>query len=81
MGMLTSPCPTMFQMLSDAYNTNHPPLHNSLHMHMFQCNMASQVLDNMLQLTVEDDGKGYDLGNVTSEGIGLGNIKHRVDYF
>lgn len=36
--------------------------------------------DNLLQITVEDDGKGFDKNNVESQGIGLSNIKSRVDY-
>lgn len=45
-----------------------------------EINVQLSMLDNMLQLTVEDDGKGYDPENTASEGIGLGNIKYRVDY-
>ena len=45
-----------------------------------EINVQLSMLDNMLQLTVEDDGKGYDLDNITSEGIGIGNIRYRVDY-
>lgn len=39
----------------------------------------SNVEDN-LQLTVEDDGKGFDPKNVESDGIGMQNVKSRVDY-
>ena len=45
-----------------------------------EINVQLSMLDNMLQLTVEDDGKGYDSENIKSEGIGLSNIKYRVDY-
>ncbi|KPM32784.1 Histidine kinase [Croceitalea dokdonensis DOKDO 023] len=36
--------------------------------------------ENIIQVTVEDDGKGYDLNNVDSKGIGLNNIDSRIDY-
>ncbi len=39
----------------------------------------SNVEEN-LQLTVEDDGKGFDVDNVASDGIGMQNVKSRVDY-
>jgi len=39
----------------------------------------SNVKDN-LQLTVEDDGKGFDVTNVQGDGIGMQNVKSRVDY-
>ncbi len=34
----------------------------------------------LLQVTVEDDGKGFDLKKIASNGIGLKNIQSRVDY-
>ncbi|RLD26093.1 MAG: hypothetical protein DRI54_03535 [Bacteroidetes bacterium] len=36
--------------------------------------------DNMLQLTIEDNGKGFDKGKVMGAGIGLSNVESRVDY-
>lgn len=39
----------------------------------------SNVEEN-LQLTVEDDGKGFDVANVKSDGIGMQNVKSRIDY-
>ena len=49
---------------------------------------ATQILvqlsttNNRVLITVEDDGKGFDKNILDSEnGIGLSNIKHRVDYF
>ena len=35
---------------------------------------------NNLQLTVEDDGKGFDSKNIRGNGIGMQNIKSRVAY-
>lgn len=35
--------------------------------------------DKMISLTVEDNGKGFDV-NSQKNGIGLSNIQHRVDY-
>jgi two-component system NarL family sensor kinase len=44
---------------------------------LLQC---SQEEDSFF-ITVEDNGKGFDAGNHQSEGIGLKNIRNRVDYF
>jgi two-component system NarL family sensor kinase len=35
---------------------------------------------NTVSLTVEDDGKGFDVDSIKKNGIGLSNIQHRVDY-
>ncbi|MRI00786.1 hypothetical protein GH721_09635 [Kriegella sp. EG-1] len=37
-------------------------------------------VENNLQLTVEDDGKGFDVATMKSEGIGMQNVKSRVEY-
>jgi len=37
-------------------------------------------VENNLQLTVEDNGKGFDIANVQSDGIGMQNIRSRVAY-
>ncbi|WP_396632864.1 sensor histidine kinase [Maribacter sp. R86514] len=37
-------------------------------------------VENNLQLTVEDDGKGFDVDTVKSDGIGMQNIRSRVAY-
>lgn len=34
----------------------------------------------LLQITVEDDGKGFDKTQVKEQGIGLSNIKSRIEY-
>jgi two-component system, NarL family, sensor kinase len=44
---------------------------------LLQC---SQEEDSFF-ITVEDNGKGFNTGNHQSEGIGLKNIRNRVDYF
>ena len=44
---------------------------------MLQC---SQEEDSFF-ITVEDNGKGFDTSNHQSDGIGLRNIRNRVDYF
>lgn len=36
--------------------------------------------ENLISLTVEDNGKGFDFNNVKKNGIGLSNINHRVEY-
>ena len=37
-------------------------------------------VENTLQLTVEDDGKGFDAENTKTDGIGMQNIRSRVAY-
>ena len=44
---------------------------------MLQC---SQEEDRFF-ITVEDNGKGFNVSDHQSEGIGLKNIRNRVDYF
>ncbi|MBL7825163.1 MAG: hypothetical protein JNJ57_00925 [Saprospiraceae bacterium] len=43
--------------------------------------LTIQVLENdtLMLITLEDNGTGFDLKNNHSDGIGLSNIKHRVD--
>lgn len=36
--------------------------------------------DDTIQLTVEDDGKGFENSNVKTLGLGLANVKSRVEY-
>ncbi len=36
--------------------------------------------NNLIQMTVEDDGKGFDKTNIESSGIGLSNVQSRIDY-
>ncbi len=36
--------------------------------------------DNFITLTVEDNGKGFDVNTIKNNGIGLSNINHRVEY-
>jgi signal transduction histidine kinase len=36
--------------------------------------------DSIVQITIEDNGKGFDINNTKGNGIGLQNIKSRVDY-
>nr|WP_262905106.1 sensor histidine kinase [Tamlana sargassicola] len=36
--------------------------------------------NNQIQITVEDDGVGFNANEVSAKGIGLGNVKSRVDY-
>jgi two-component system, NarL family, sensor kinase len=40
------------------------------------------VADNTVSITVEDNGKGVDVHTIrSSEGMGMNNVKSRVDYF
>lgn len=41
-------------------------------------NIALINTNNRLQLCLQDDGKGFDVNNKQKEGIGLGNIKKRI---
>ncbi|MBC3759248.1 sensor histidine kinase [Hyunsoonleella sp. SJ7] len=43
-------------------------------------NVQLSLRDNTLQITVEDDGKGFDKDKVDSDGIGLSNVQSRIDY-
>ncbi len=36
--------------------------------------------EKQVQITVEDNGKGFDKNTVKNDGIGLGNIQSRIDY-
>ncbi|MDH7911283.1 sensor histidine kinase [Winogradskyella sp. SYSU M77433] len=50
------------------------------HAEASEINVQISHRDNLVQITVEDDGKGFDKNNVDSQGIGLSNIQSRVDY-
>lgn len=43
-------------------------------------NVQISAHGNTVQISVEDDGKGFDKDRVQSDGIGLGNVQSRVDY-
>jgi len=45
-----------------------------------EINVQLSHLKNTLQLTVEDNGKGFDPKTVKSDGIGMQNVQSRVDY-
>ena len=45
-----------------------------------EINVQLSHLENTLQLTVEDDGKGFDPKTAKSDGIGMQNVQSRVDY-
>lgn len=56
---------------------------NNVMKHAGARNVLVQLIyrDGKLSLTVEDDGKGFDTTSINlSEGIGLSNIKSRIDY-
>ncbi len=36
--------------------------------------------NNLISLTVEDNGNGYDVNTIKKRGIGISNINHRVEY-
>ena len=43
-------------------------------------NVQISCRNKIVQITVEDNGKGFDLYNVKNKGIGLKNIESRADY-
>jgi two-component system NarL family sensor kinase len=59
------------EIISNAVN------HANASVLLLQC---SQEEDSFF-ITVEDNGKGFDASNHHSEGVGLKNIRNRVDYF
>ena len=56
-------------------------VNNSIkHAEASQINVQMSCHNNLLQITVEDNGKGFDKDNVKNKGIGLSNIKSRVNF-
>ncbi|NER17746.1 tetratricopeptide repeat-containing sensor histidine kinase [Spongiivirga citrea] len=45
-----------------------------------EINVQLSTINEMIQISVEDDGKGFDTEATSSGGIGLKNIQSRVDY-
>jgi two-component system NarL family sensor kinase len=45
-----------------------------------QAQVQFSRIGNVISLTVEDNGKGFDVNNLSKKGIGLSNIQNRVDY-
>jgi two-component system NarL family sensor kinase len=43
-------------------------------------NLQISCRNNTIQVSIEDDGKGFDRDAVKSEGIGLSNVQSRIDY-
>lgn len=66
---------TIYRMIQEI--VNNAVKHANASVLLLQC---SQEEDSFF-ITVEDNGKGFDVGNHRSEGIGLKNIRNRVDYF
>ncbi len=55
-------------------------LQNSLkHAHCKNIHISLNEKDNSLQLLLHDDGRGFDKNNLTSNGIGLSNMKKRAE--
>ncbi|HMG90240.1 MAG TPA: sensor histidine kinase [Chryseolinea sp.] len=55
---------------------------NNIVKHAAATDVLVQIMrhDNNLTITVEDNGKGFDVGSVQNKGSGLGNVRSRVDY-
>ncbi|MFP2996639.1 tetratricopeptide repeat protein [Spongiivirga sp. MCCC 1A20706] len=45
-----------------------------------EINVQLSTINEMIQISVEDDGKGFDTSNKQNSGIGLQNIQSRIDY-
>ncbi len=43
-------------------------------------NVQISCHNNIIQVSIEDDGKGFDKDEVKPEGIGLNNVQSRIDY-
>jgi signal transduction histidine kinase len=50
------------------------------HAEATEINVQISSQDNSLQITVDDNGKGFDKDAVTGDGIGLENIQSRIEY-
>jgi len=50
------------------------------HAEASQINVQVSCRDNTVQISVDDNGKGFDKDTVESDGIGLRNVQSRVDY-
>lgn len=66
---------SIYRMIQEI--VNNAVKHANASVIMLQCSQA----EDSFFITVEDNGKGFDAGNHRSEGIGLKNIRNRVDYF
>ena len=54
---------------------------NSLkHAEATEIDVQISFQNDSLQVTVEDDGKGFDKREVSTKGIGLSNIESRIQY-
>lgn len=54
---------------------------NSLkHAQANEIDVQMSCQNHLLQITVEDDGKGFDKAEVKGKGIGLSNIESRIEY-
>lgn len=50
------------------------------HAEASQINVQISSRENIVQITVEDDGKGFNVNNQEDKGIGLKNVQSRVEY-
>lgn len=50
------------------------------HSEASEINVQISCRDNLMHITFEDNGKGFDVNNIDSDGIGLKNIQSRIDY-
>ena len=50
------------------------------HAEASEINVQMSCRKKLLQITVEDNGKGFDKNNIKGNGIGLNNIKSRIEF-
>ena len=56
-------------------------VNNSIkHAEASEINVQISCREHLLNITVEDNGKGFDTNRTDYQGIGLRNIQSRVDY-
>ena len=55
---------------------------NNIVKHAAATEVLVQIMrhDNNLNITIEDNGKGFDVSSSQNKGNGLGNVRSRVDY-
>lgn len=66
---------TIYRMIQEIINN--AVKHANASVIMLQCSQE----ENSFFITVEDNGKGFNISDHQSDGIGLKNIRNRVDYF
>lgn len=74
------PLPMMPVMLEAVCQITNEAISNAVrHAHASHIRVTGQVIDRSLQITVEDNGQGFDINQIANRnGLGLQNIRQRV---